>query len=504
MVVMPLGVSNIITGSKWIYGRLLCRIWISLDVICCTASIVTLCVISVDRFIGVTKPLQYVRLVTRRRMIYACFVVWVSSIAVLLVTVRWRSPTSSKYQCHVSNELRYVAHSTIFSFFMPLLVILAVYYKIFRVTRRREKSLLQCMSDVLAARNITGQGTHTLDASSTLAATPVVFFPLRIHYGGTGACDKDMQKQRKFYRKHKKSAKTLGIIVCAFLFCWTPFFVLYLINSYSSSEPPIPPMILEFFTWLGYVNSTLNPLIYGMTMRTFKDTFRYLLRRRFVASHGRKFRSRHSIRRSIRRLSHGAIHRTQKSSLRECDGGRSPTSSSSENEGDSSFASSNATSRSTGVPASSVFVQKVEKKRRTGVLKAEPHGTVAATFYRALHSNPIKRTSSPLDCLSPTDDLRHTAYRPRGLTIENPQFRDAKKLTDDRPHEGDNATLEKRPSLGKNGLSNSAVVVVVDKNGATPKTRASSLPKLQPVPTSNSWMNLKLYKVLVSGQATEL
>uniref|UniRef100_A0A9J2PBU2 G-protein coupled receptors family 1 profile domain-containing protein n=1 Tax=Ascaris lumbricoides TaxID=6252 RepID=A0A9J2PBU2_ASCLU len=72
IVVMPLAISNILTESRWLYGMLLCKVWTSLDVICCTASIVTLCAISADRFIGVTRPLQYAQLVTTRRVFYSC------------------------------------------------------------------------------------------------------------------------------------------------------------------------------------------------------------------------------------------------------------------------------------------------------------------------------------------------------------------------------------------------------------------------------------------------
>lgn len=70
-----------------------------------------------------------------------------------------------------------------------------------------------------------------------------MLIPLRIHYGGGS-----MEKQRKFYNKHKKTAKTLSIIVGAFLVCWLPFFFLYLI----SKRPilfPIEPM---------YVMSEIN------------------------------------------------------------------------------------------------------------------------------------------------------------------------------------------------------------------------------------------------------
>lgn len=104
---MPFSVTNIVTGNRWPFGRTLCRAWISTDVICSTASIVTLCVISVDRFIGVTRPLRYATVVTRRKIVIAIagldiifrFLslrfatgVWLFSLATLLSTFQWSPP----------------------------------------------------------------------------------------------------------------------------------------------------------------------------------------------------------------------------------------------------------------------------------------------------------------------------------------------------------------------------------------------------------------------------
>lgn len=57
IVVLPIGVAYVI-GRRWAFGELMCKIWVSCDVIFCTASVVTLCVISLDRYIGVTRPLK--------------------------------------------------------------------------------------------------------------------------------------------------------------------------------------------------------------------------------------------------------------------------------------------------------------------------------------------------------------------------------------------------------------------------------------------------------------
>ncbi|KQK81416.1 D(1A) dopamine receptor-like protein [Amazona aestiva] len=46
---MPFVSVTDLIGGEWIFGRLFCNVFIAMDVMCCTASIMTLCVISIDR-----------------------------------------------------------------------------------------------------------------------------------------------------------------------------------------------------------------------------------------------------------------------------------------------------------------------------------------------------------------------------------------------------------------------------------------------------------------------
>lgn len=55
VVVMPFVSITDLIGGHWIFGQLFCNVFIAMDVMCCTASILTLCVISIDRSIFLTS-----------------------------------------------------------------------------------------------------------------------------------------------------------------------------------------------------------------------------------------------------------------------------------------------------------------------------------------------------------------------------------------------------------------------------------------------------------------
>jgi len=82
-------------------------------------------------------------------------------------------------------------------------------------------------------------------------------------------------KSRRFSLSAElKAAKTLGVVIGAFIVCWSPFFALNL-NYYICRCPP-PPLIVSVAKWMHYGNSMLNPLIYGLMNKDFRYAFKKL------------------------------------------------------------------------------------------------------------------------------------------------------------------------------------------------------------------------------------
>lgn len=79
-------------------------------------------------------------------------------------------------------------------------------------------------------------------------------------------------------RTEQKATKVLGVVFFVFIICWVPFFTHNLLAGLQPSlVKQIPEWIVSAFQWLGYVSSTLNPIIYTIFNRNFRRTFRRLL-----------------------------------------------------------------------------------------------------------------------------------------------------------------------------------------------------------------------------------
>lgn len=255
--------------DSWVFGRIFCDIWAAVDVLCCTASIMSLCVISIDRYIGVRYPLQYPSIVTERRALLAMLAVWVLAIVISIgPLLGWKQPPSQDDTvCLITEEPFYALFSSLGSFYIPLAVILAMYCRVYIVAKRTTKNL---EAGVMKER--------MQNSSSELT--------LRIHGGtkgsggGASAGRSTLSVKLLKFSREKKAAKTLGVVVGMFILCWLPFFLTLPIGSFNSSLRP-PETFFKVIFWLGYFNSCLNPIIYPCYSREFKQAFIRILRCRW-------------------------------------------------------------------------------------------------------------------------------------------------------------------------------------------------------------------------------
>ncbi|XP_077287711.1 octopamine receptor-like [Arctopsyche grandis] len=140
LFVMPPAVTSLITGS-WQLGERVCDVWITLDVLLCTASILSLCAISIDRYLAVTQPLRYSRQKRSKKLAgVMIFAVWVISLAITCPPILgWSSKQEA--DCHYNQSPGYVIFSAMGSFFIPMMIMVFVYFKISSVVSRRHRQL---------------------------------------------------------------------------------------------------------------------------------------------------------------------------------------------------------------------------------------------------------------------------------------------------------------------------------------------------------------------------
>lgn len=94
------------------------------------------------------------------------------------------------------------------------------------------------------------------------------------------------EKQKISLSKERRAARTLGIIMGVFVICWLPFFLMYVILPFCQSCCPTNKF-KNFITWLGYINSGLNPVIYTIFNLDYRRAFKRLLGIKWYDSSGR-------------------------------------------------------------------------------------------------------------------------------------------------------------------------------------------------------------------------
>ncbi|EFO98255.1 CRE-SER-2 protein [Caenorhabditis remanei] len=358
--VMPLHVVTFLAGGKWLLGVTVCQFFTTADILLCTSSILNLCAIAIDRYCGkqrfiakhdisrywaIHNPINYAQKRTTKFVCIVIAVVWALSMLISVPPIiGWNNWEENMMEdsCGLSTEKAFVLFSAVGSFFLPLLVMVVVYVKIFisarqRIRTNRGRSALMRIQNaegdddyrkmsikrasVESARTSSrvgektplvvadGQTTvTTLAAQSTDGGSlPKDETTKHMKYHNNGSCkvkvkeSKDVEenptavlrkREKISVAKEKRAAKTIAVIIFVFSFCWLPFFVAYVIRpfcetcklhakvrkGYSHYSNNICNFQVEqAFTWLGYINSSLNPFLYGILNLEFRRAFKKIL-----------------------------------------------------------------------------------------------------------------------------------------------------------------------------------------------------------------------------------
>lgn len=404
---MPLNIVYLL-NRVWTLGLTACLFWLSMDYVASTASIFSLFILCLDRYRSVQQPLKYLQYRTKMRASLVILGAWLLSSLWVIPILWWHDSANDEKRKGKANCDTQFSHVTWFkvltaivNFYLPSIIMLWLYCKIFRAVRKHcqqrevvtgsycsfsenknvihgktkdkqniclQKQILhentshkdkqmssehkstaakyhfsnsdksskafvsssnskafQCSCLPLTTAqsepdlekagkkcvcvkkdNKNEEDPHSQD-SDLSATSDSDTFTENVPSGEQSnpnpdrACSPQENKENRDFRglsylrktwqtlhTHSKSrlrrqhvsrewkaAKQLGVIMAAFMLCWIPYFVLYMVTVFQHREQFYT---LHMFTiWLGYVNSTLNPFLYPLCNENFKKTFKKIL-----------------------------------------------------------------------------------------------------------------------------------------------------------------------------------------------------------------------------------
>ncbi|XP_018552818.1 trace amine-associated receptor 1-like [Lates calcarifer] len=231
--VLVLPISMEFTGSSCLYyEHILCKVQDYFDVTLSVASILNLCCISIDRYYAVCQPLTYRTEINVHSAAVMILVTW--SVSILLGTGFFVVEFNYE-KCEEQCLMEFFLLNTLaplFAFYLPLIIMLCIYLKIFLVAQSQARSI------------------HNTNCQSTKSGATVS-------------------------KMERKATKTLATVLGVFLMCWFPYFLCYTFQLLSLMLVPVA--LSEALICFALSNSMLNPFIYALFYSWFRSAFRMII-----------------------------------------------------------------------------------------------------------------------------------------------------------------------------------------------------------------------------------
>lgn len=242
LFVMPFSVQTVIHG-RWVHSETLCEVNGLFGTLFSLASILTLAVISLDRWAAVMKPLVYKARMTVSYAVQMTLYVWfqamIFSIAPLFKT--WYVTNMRYSSCGFPSGpvndsfLTYMCLTIVLNIGLSLVIILVTYFYVFRIARSHSRRIAVALVSVFAREH------------------------------------RRLRKETVRQREARTAIK-ISFVIGAFLICHLPYSVvrtLELIGK-TSSVFSLSPAFLVSIKWIVYLKSAVNPFVYSLLQKRFR------------------------------------------------------------------------------------------------------------------------------------------------------------------------------------------------------------------------------------------
>ncbi|NXA72983.1 HRH3 protein, partial [Thryothorus ludovicianus] len=284
---MPLYIPYSLIG-KWHLGRGICKLWLVVDYLVCTASVFNIVLISYDRFLSVTKAVSYrARQGIMSSPAIQMVAIWVFAFLLYCPAILfWERVAGHSVvaadQCYAEffDNWYFLLCASTLEFFVPLLLVTYFHVHIFHNIQRRG-SVQDCepvrnssLSWKFCGLSRPGASSPPSEAEDSVSSS---MRPKKESLGtecSSPSRNNSVTPENDFaasfcsrtgskLQQDKKIAKSLAIIVCVFAICWAPYSLLMIIRGACQGKC-IHKSLYEATFWLLWINSSLNPFLYPL------------------------------------------------------------------------------------------------------------------------------------------------------------------------------------------------------------------------------------------------
>ncbi|XP_039674269.1 trace amine-associated receptor 8a-like [Perca fluviatilis] len=161
----------ILIDGCWFLGDLMCTLYYVLDYTITSASIGTMVLISIDRYVAICDPLHYSTKVTQKRVHVCVCLCWIYSVIFQILILKGNLKQPGRYnscsgECVVVSDYITELVDLVVSFIGPVTVIIVLYMKVFVVA----VSQARAMRSHIAAITLQGSVKVTVKKSEMKAA----------------------------------------------------------------------------------------------------------------------------------------------------------------------------------------------------------------------------------------------------------------------------------------------------------------------------------------------